>query len=136
MEAGYSGETPKYLQRKRPGLMGAVALCYKVTEKLLQVCQQSFEESERSSVIKGIEALLSERDSLLQNIKPPFSSEELAMGKQINVWNQIIDKRLKNLFSLVKADIQQTQKKKTNMVKYSNPYEGHQLDGVFYDKRN
>ncbi|MGD6842954.1 hypothetical protein ACQCVH_10600 [Bacillus infantis] len=116
--------------------MGAVALCYDATEKLFQVCQQSFEESGRNSVIKEIEALLSERDSLLQNIKPPFSSEELVMGKQINEWNQTIDKRLEILFSLVKADIQQTQKKKTNMVKYSNPYEGHQLDGVFYDKRN
>ncbi|MEN8701699.1 hypothetical protein [Bacillus infantis] len=116
--------------------MGAVALCYDATEKLFQVCQQSFEGSERNTVIKEIEALLSERNSLIQNIKPPFSSEELAMGKQINEWNQSIDKRLRTLFTLIKADIQQTQKKKTNVVKYSNPYEDYQIDGIFYDKRN
>lgn len=136
MEAGHPGEPPKHIHRKWPGLMGAVALCYEATEKLLHVCQQSFDDSERSSLIKEIEALLSERDSLLQNIKPPFTSEELVMGKQINEWNQTIDKRLRTLFSLVKADIQQTQKKKTNVVKYSNPYEDYQLDGIFYDKRN
>ncbi len=116
--------------------MGTVALCYDITKKLFHICQQSFEGSERNNIIQDIEVMFSERESLLREIIPPFSDEELVMGEQINEWNKFIEERLKILFSLVKADIQQTQKKKSNMVKYSHSYEDHHLDGIFYDKRN
>lgn len=114
--------------------MSAVQQCYKITEKLFQLMQQSNED--RDQLVEAIEQLLNQRQELLSSIRPPFSAEEEALGKRIVEKNFVIDTELKKLREEIQKDRQQLSKKKSSASKYVNPYASMNIDGVFYDKKN
>jgi flagellar protein FliT len=116
--------------------MNNVQKCYNVTERLHEVVFSSFEEERREEVIKKIDSLLQERESLLQGIKSPFTLEEKEMGQRILTWNVKIDEKLIDLRNEIKKDMNNVNKKKSTAKKYNNPYESIQSDGFFYDKKN
>jgi flagellar protein FliT len=114
--------------------MSSVILCHSITKQL----KESVEEvaaGNRDSVIEKIERLLTERQSLLGSIQPPFSEEEQVLGKQMMAWNKEIDRKLILLRTEIKRDMNGLTKKKTSAQKYTNPYENMQHDGMFYDKK-
>jgi flagellar protein FliT len=112
--------------------MSSVALCYTITKQLKEALEHT---ENRESTIETIESLLDKRQSLISAIKPPFTEEEHVLGKQMIVWNQEIDRKLSQLKSSIKRDLNGLSKKKTSVQKYSNPYESLQHDGMFYDKK-
>jgi flagellar protein FliT len=116
--------------------MNHVQKCYDVTERLYEVVFSSFEEERREEVIKKIDNLLQNRESLLQGIKSPFTLEEKEMGRKILTWNVQIDQKLIELRNEIKKDMNNVNKKKSTAKKYNNPYESIQSDGFFYDKKN
>jgi flagellar protein FliT len=114
--------------------MSSVILCHSITKQLKEAVEE-VAVGNRDSVIEKIEKLLTERQSLLGNIKPPFTEDEQVLGKQMMAWNQEIDRKLILLRTEIKRDMNGLTKKKTSAQKYTNPYENMQHDGMFYDKK-
>jgi flagellar protein FliT len=114
--------------------MSSVRLCHSVTKQLHSTVDGINGEN-REDVIGKIEKLLEERQILLENIRPPFTDQEQALGQQMMVWNQEIDRNLILLRTEIKRDMNGLTKKKTTAQKYTNPYENMQHDGMFYDKK-
>jgi flagellar protein FliT len=114
--------------------MSSVILCHSITKQLKEAVEE-VAAGNRDSVIEKIEKLLTERQSLLGSIKPPFTEEEQVLGRQMMAWNQEIDRKLILLRTEIKRDMNGLTKKKTSAQKYTNPYENLQHDGMFYDKK-
>jgi flagellar protein FliT len=114
--------------------MSTVMLCHTITKQLKEAVDE-VAAGNRDSVIEKIEKLLTERQSLLGSIQPPFTEDEQALGKQMMAWNQEIARKLILLRTEIKRDMNGLTKKKTSAQKYTNPYENMQHDGMFYDKK-
>lgn len=115
--------------------MTSVRECYNLTKELQQVLQTVTTEN-RDEVIEKIEVLLGKRDSILDQLKPPFTDEEKKLGKEMINMNVEINTKLNVLKSTIQRDINGLSKKKSSVKKYTNPYESVNFDGMFYDKRN
>mgnify|MGYP005993668611 CR=1 FL=1 len=114
--------------------MSSVLLCYTTTKQLKEALELVNDEN-RETTIEEMEALLEKRQSLLGNIKPPYTLDEQELGKQMIAWNAQIDRQLAQLRLEIKRDMNGLTRKKTSVQKYSNPYESLQYDGMFYDKK-
>ncbi|HZG74060.1 MAG TPA: hypothetical protein VEY51_21205 [Chondromyces sp.] len=95
--------------------MSAVCKCHEITKELLEAVQRT--DREREELIALIDRLLDEREDLLPAIQPPFTKEEARMGKQILVWNRLIDARLAAIRSEIQRDIQGAEKKRVSVNK-------------------
>jgi flagellar protein FliT len=138
METGYPSEPPKTTRWSRwPSLMNAaVQNCFDITKELFEVLTAPHSgEQDRDQTIERIDNLVDKREGLLKDIQPPFSEEEKELGQQMVKMNKVIDQKLSLLREEIKRDMNGINKKKTNVKKYSNPYENMQFDGVYYDKR-
>nr|WP_285890912.1 flagellar protein FliT [Mesobacillus subterraneus] len=91
---------------------------------------------ERDGKISRVEALLDERENLMNEMVPPFSPDEVEVGKKLVLLNSKLMQLLQKEKVLVQKDIKNLQAKKESNSKYINPYENLSTDGVFYDKRN
>jgi flagellar protein FliT len=114
--------------------MSTIMLCHSITKQLKEAVDEVAGDN-RDSIIEKIEKLLTERQSLLGSIQPPFTEDEQELGKQMMAWNQEIDRKLILLRTEIKRDMNGLTKKKTSAQKYTNPYENLQHDGMFYDKK-
>jgi flagellar protein FliT len=139
METDYSIEPQKTTRWSRwPSLMNvAIESCFAITKELFGILTlPSPGEQDREQTIERIDILIDKREGLLKDIQPPFSEEEKKLGQQVVKMNKVIDQKLSLLREEVKRDMNGINKKKTNVKKYSNPYENMQSsDGVYYDKR-
>jgi flagellar protein FliT len=116
--------------------MSPVQSCFEITKELLGILTApSSSEEDRDKTIERIDNLIDERERLLKDIQSPFSEVEEEIGQQIVKMNKVIDQKLSILREEIKRDMNGINKKKTNVKKYSNPYEGLQQDGVYYDKK-
>ncbi|WRP06156.1 flagellar protein FliT [Rossellomorea aquimaris] len=114
--------------------MSSVLLCYTITKQLKEALEKVNDEN-REATIEEVETLLEKRQSVLGTVKPPYTQDEQELGKQMIAWNQQIDRQLAQLRLEIKRDMNGLTKKKTSVLKYSNPYESLQYDGMFYDKK-
>jgi flagellar protein FliT len=114
--------------------MSKVQECYDLTEKLVKLVKSPY-ETQRDEVIAEIESLLDQRQSVMADMKGPYSEKEKELGKQILAWNSEIEKGMTNLRNDIKRNMNSVSKKKISAKKYTNPYESLQFDGMFYDKK-
>ncbi|MFJ7831966.1 flagellar protein FliT [Peribacillus sp. NPDC097284] len=105
-----------------------------VTTELLTVLQDQT-IAERDDRIERITKLLDRREAFLSHIKPPFSDEELQLGRQSMLLNQQVDQLLLLQKQEIQRDIKELNQKKKTSNKYTNPYENLSTDGMFYDKK-
>ncbi|MBA9026749.1 flagellar protein FliT [Peribacillus huizhouensis] len=105
------------------------------TIELLSILNRQ-ELEERDDTIKRIIELLDEREEWIHLINPPFTEEELQLGRQVVLLNQQVDKLLLLHKQAIQRDIRQLNEKKQTSARYSNPYDNILVDGVFYDKKN
>jgi flagellar protein FliT len=113
-----------------------VQSCFDITKELFGILTApNSGEQDRDKKIERIEHLIDKREGLLKDIQPPFSEEERNLGQQIIKMNKAIDHKLSILREEIKRDMNGINKKKTNVRKYSNPYQNLQQDGVYYDKK-
>ncbi|MGE7670061.1 flagellar protein FliT [Peribacillus sp. NPDC097077] len=105
-----------------------------VTIELLTVLQDQT-IVERDERIDRIMQLLDQREELLSQIQPPFSAEELQLGRQSMRLNQQVDQLLLLQKQEIQRDIKELNQKKKTSNKYTNPYENLSTDGMFYDKK-
>ncbi|MEW4327900.1 hypothetical protein Q0N12_14610 [Rossellomorea marisflavi] len=114
--------------------MSKVVECYSLTEQLHGLL--SSPEQINDEVIVKVELLLEKRELILPDIKPPFSVDDQKYGRQIVMWNTVIDQKLLAKKNMLKRTINDLENKKNNVKKYTNPYDSIRSDGMFYDKRN
>ena len=105
-----------------------------VTTELLTVLQDQT-IVERDDRIDQITQLLDRREEVLSQIQPPFSDEELQLGRQSILLNQQVDQLLLLQKQEIQRDIKELNQKKKSSNKYTNPYENLATDGMFYDKK-
>ncbi|WP_421381434.1 hypothetical protein ACOJQI_20100 [Bacillus salacetis] len=115
--------------------MSAVEDCHRITEKLHSLVHREVDEEEREDLIKEVEWLLGQRETLLSQISPPFTEKEGRLGSEIVSWNKAINQKLKTIQLFIKRDINGVSNKKDKAQRYSNPYDNLQTDGYFYDKK-
>ena len=105
-----------------------------VTTELLTVLQDQT-IIERDERIDRITKLLDHREELLSQIQPPFSAEEMQLGRQSMLLNQQVNQLLLLQKQEIQRDIKELNQKKKSSNKYTNPYENLATDGMFYDKK-
>ncbi|ESU34165.1 hypothetical protein G3A_02535 [Bacillus sp. 17376] len=113
--------------------MSAVKKFYEATKELIEILQKPQED--RDEKISKVEELLDRREFLMKEIVPPYTPEEMELGKQIVQLNARLEQLLKDEKVLIQKDIKNLQAKKESNTKYVNPYQNLSTDGMFYDKR-
>ncbi|MCA1040466.1 flagellar protein FliT [Bacillus infantis] len=112
--------------------MSSVERLYALTVGLVDRLEQG---SDRDEKIGWIEAALEERDQLMQELQPPYSEGEKALGKKLLDLNIRLSQLLQKEKALIQKDIKGLSIKKESNNKYVNPYQSMATDGMFYDKR-
>lgn len=115
--------------------MSAVQALYDITKQLAEQLQKNVAKSERDSYIEQLQNILEKREDLIENVKPPYTTNEKKLGTEIVEMNKEISMQLTKVKKEVQYDILQLKKKKSSNNKYVNPYQSLSIDGMFYDKR-
>ncbi|MGE7603973.1 flagellar protein FliT [Peribacillus sp. NPDC097675] len=134
MEGSHSIESSKTIRPKWSSVM-MLQQFHNVTTELVTVLQDQT-IIERDDRIDRIKELLDQREEFLLQIKPPFSAEELQLGRQSMLLNQQVNQLLLLQKQEIQRDIKELIQKKKTSNKYTNPYETLATDGMFYDKKN
>jgi hypothetical protein len=109
----------------------------KVTTHLLTLLDGPFPaEKERDVLLEEIDKALQIRDSLLQRLSPPFSEEEMELGKKVTVASQQVTPKLEAFHKQLKQEWAQIQQSKKTAKAYGQAYNSPTADGMYYDKRN
>ncbi|RSD25192.1 flagellar protein FliT [Mesobacillus subterraneus] len=113
--------------------MSAVIQFHQLTTELIRLLENT--DVDRDDKIAKVEELLNQRETLIEEIKPPYTPEELEKGKEVTLLNTKLDQLLKREKGAVQRDIKDLQNKKESNTKYVNPYQSLSTDGMFYDRR-
>ncbi len=113
--------------------MSPVKKFYEATIELIQILQSP--QGERNEKITKVEELLDKREVLMKELVPPYTPEEMELGKQLVELNSRFEQLLKTEKVSIQKDIKNLQAKKESNTKYVNPYQNLSTDGMFYDKR-
>ncbi|WHX40214.1 flagellar protein FliT [Mesobacillus sp. AQ2] len=113
--------------------MSSIKQFYKLTTELIQFLEKS--EEERDEKITHVEDLLNQREYIMKDINPPYTTEETELGKEIVKLNTKLARLLQDEKASVQKDIKDLQIKKNSNTRYVNPYQSLSTDGMFYDKR-
>nr|WP_106783756.1 hypothetical protein [Lysinibacillus timonensis] len=106
----------------------------KITEELIGILKV-FDQTKREDGIQQINQLLEKRENLRLNIIPPFTSDENLLGGKLIEVEKELNKLLNFIIKGIRSDIELSQKKKTSLHAYVNPYKQVYRDGTFYDKK-
>lgn len=91
---------------------------------------------DREEKIKLIHEYLGKRETEIEGLCPPYSQEEMELGKLLVHLNTKLQTLLEREKLFIQQDMKNLYSKKESNRKYTNPYESLATDGVFYDKRN
>ncbi|USK33592.1 flagellar protein FliT [Bacillus sp. F19] len=115
--------------------MSEVNKLHQLTKQLLSEVNGEPDKDMRDSHIVNIQEWIEQRDSLINQLKPPYNHEEKQLGKEITEWNAIIHDKLNLLKQEIINDITYLKVQKASNQKYANPYQCTSVDGMYYDKR-
>jgi flagellar protein FliT len=117
--------------------MSAVKQLHDMTKRIYQKLTQSTQGKDREQLITEITSFLEEREELMKQVQPPYTEEELTLGKELVQMDQEIQGSLQELMTNLKSTMRQLQNQKRNNTKYRNPYQNvGTSDGMFFDKKN
>lgn len=121
--------------------MTKVSECLKLTNELILVLKELEQlpadaHDAKEEQITHVEGLLDQREHLLSQILPPFSSEEQVTGKKLLQMDSELVSLLADRHKDIQKDLKAAGLKKTTAARYNHPYSRVQGDGIFYDKRS
>lgn len=114
--------------------MNPIQECCNLTKELIEFLRNN-NDADRDNVIQKVEQFLVKRESLLEDIKPPFSAEDQLLGERLILLGNQLNLLFMNVKQEIQKDLNGLNKKKKSMNQYANPYANIQSDGFFYDKR-
>ncbi|MBD8071406.1 flagellar protein FliT [Bacillus sp. PS06] len=114
----------------------SVQALYKVTKQLVELLEKSVPKQERDDHIVQIEKHLEARELIMEQLKPPYTDEEMRLGRAMIEAQKLINEKLKTMKSQIQLDINQLNKTKESNNKYTNPYQSvSNGDGMFFDRK-
>lgn len=109
---------------------------YKLTIDLEATLNQEITNNNRESIITKINDLVDKRGIAMQEIQPPFTETENETGQKVIKLNETIEQKLEAVFSQLKEEMKQMQKRKKSNRSYINPYgKMKTIDGVYLDSK-
>jgi flagellar protein FliT len=116
--------------------MSVVTVLFHLTKELRDLVCAPVPAEKREETIEAIERLLTRREELMAELRPPYNGEEQRLGRQIVQWNQEIEEHLRELKRQIQRDLAMVREKRRANAHYTNPYEQSlAMDGMFYDKK-
>ncbi|MFC4404938.1 hypothetical protein [Gracilibacillus xinjiangensis] len=107
-----------------------------ISKKLLLLIDKPINKEERDLVIANISDLIEQRQQYIRHIQPPYNEEEICLGKECIVIDQLLEPKMHSLLNEIKLNMQNTKKQSKSNKQYLNPYKslsGH--DGMFLDSK-
>ncbi|MFC4322481.1 hypothetical protein [Litchfieldia salsa] len=114
----------------------SVEKLYRDTKQLIQLLENPVPKEDRDDYIANIEQMLESREQLMDKLNPPYTEEEMRLGKELIDDQKIIDEKFKMIKSQIQTDLNQLSKTKESNNKYTNPYQSlSNGDGMFFDRK-
>lgn len=114
--------------------MRPIEQVYNVTEQMLNVLNAN--NLERAEQIKKVNELIEKREEQLKLVVPPYTNEEIKIGKQIVNLNEQIKTKMHELYDRIKDDIVQFKQQKVQNRTYMNQYGSLETtDGMYLDQK-
>lgn len=115
--------------------MQAVQVVYELTMHMLHLLQKRH-QVERHDVIEQLTHFIEKREQVLRKLSPPYSQDEIKIGRKIISLNKTIEQEMNALFTELKQDMKQTKRQRKSTQSYVNPYRSVQtIDGMFMDQK-
>jgi len=109
---------------------------YKLTIDLEATLNQEITNNNREEIIAEINELVDKREKVISDIQPPFTDAENEIGQKVIKLNKTIEQKLEAVFSQLKEEMKQMQKRKKSNRSYINPYgKMKTIDGMYLDSK-
>lgn len=117
--------------------MNRMESLYKTSKEILDILnKEQFTSDERTVVITLINNLLEQRATILEQLKPPYSEAEEAIGVQIVEMDKVIRKKMDRIYQEIQNDLKQLKQQKNSNRTYINPYKDMKIvDGMYLDNK-
>lgn len=116
--------------------MNRVQEVYDVTLKMNEILSETVSTHNRDTVIEQIQKLLQQRETLLLELKKPFTKEETLLGQKLVDINKEVQEKMDQHFTALKLEMKQIKKQKHSNKNYVNPYRNVAvMDGMYLDKK-
>lgn len=116
--------------------MNQLQKLYDVSKEMERMLHQEVSPKDREAVIEQVNHLVEQRGALLNEIAPPYTVEEMQLGKMLVHLNKEIQAKMDTLFNELKIEMKQAKKQKKSNRTYINPYENvKSVDGVYMDSK-
>lgn len=117
--------------------MGRLEELLEMTTEMVDVLEQYEKQSiDRSTTIEKMTTLIERRDEVMNELKPPYTDEEMEIGKKVIELNEQITEKMEQIYKLVKEDMSKVKKKKAYNPSYINPYGNlRTTDGLYIDSK-
>lgn len=117
--------------------MGRLEELLEMTTEMVDVLEQYEKQSiDRSTTIEKMTTLIERRDEIMNELKPPYTDEEMEIGKKVIELNEQITEKMEHIYKLVKEDMSKVKKKKAYNPSYINPYGNlRTTDGLYIDSK-
>lgn len=117
--------------------MGRLEELLEMTTEMVDVLEQYEKQSiDRSTTIEKMTTLIERRDEIMNELKPPYTDEEMEIGKKVIELNEQITEKMEQIYKLVKEDMSKVKKKKAYNPSYINPYGNlRTTDGLYIDSK-
>src|SRR5690625_2584914 len=102
-------------------MMATLQKIYQMTEQLFFLFDQQ-ERQNRTPILERMNILIEERERLLKQLSPPYTTEETALGKQIIELNDQVQEKMNRFQNQLKKDMIKMNKQKQSAQGYYNPY--------------
>lgn len=117
--------------------MNKVDTLLSFTEDLLSHVNKSIEEKNREELITLLPEKMAERETLIQALSPPYTSEEKQKMQEVLDLDKIIQEKMQHVFQALKSEMRYAKQQKQSTKKYLDPYRQVATnDGSYWDKKN
>ncbi len=93
------------------------------------------DENRRDEVIQTIDYHLEKRETLLPQMKAPFTEEERALKEELVALERKMNTSLNEFTRMIKGNLSEMKAKKGTAKNYMNPYDKVARDGTYYDAK-
>src|SRR5699024_3778369 len=115
--------------------MNRVQSVYNKTITILKLLKEQKDyANNREDALSQLNELISERETLMEDLAPPYTEEEKLIGKKIITLNQQLEEERGILCNDIKEDIKKLKQNRELNYNYIRPYgQPKTIDGMYVD---
>src|SRR5699024_5368954 len=117
--------------------MNRVQSVYNKTITILKLLKEQKDYSNhREDVLSQLNELILERETLMEDLAPPYTEEEKVIGKKIITLNQQLEEEMGILVNYIKDDMKKMKQHRELNYTYIRPYgKPKTIDGMYVDNK-